>query len=256
MRNTRIHVSHPPLPRGASGARVRLAGPSAHHLSRVLRARIGDEVILFDGQGGEFDATVDGISHREVTVVLSRFRDVARESPVAVTLALGLSRGDRMDLAIQKAVELGVAAIVPLATGRAVAKLAGERTARRLEHWRRIAIGACEQSGRTALPRIADPVALGAWLADPGPAGEVKLCLDPRARPGPPLAPARPAVVAIAVGPEGGFTDGEREALSSAGFAGLGLGPRTLRTETAAMTAVLLAQLWWGDLGGSDGRSA
>ena len=242
MSNPRFYI---PLPLTVA-ATLALPEAAAHHAARVLRLRSGDVVTLFNGQGGEYGARVQAIGKHEVTVHVEQHDPVERESPLAVTLVQALSSGERMDLTIQKAVELGVTRIVPVESERCVVRLHGERAAKRVEHWRQIVIGACEQCGRNRVPEVAAISALSAWLAGVSgntqrwllsPAGGTALRDQPR--------PERP--LDILVGPEGGFTGAEIEAAQRAGFAPLRLGPRILRTETAAPALLAAIQSLWGD---------
>jgi 16S rRNA (uracil1498-N3)-methyltransferase len=234
----------------APGAEVALPDPIAHHALRVLRLTVGDPVVLFDGAGGEFMATLVHASKAGVRARVGALVDVARESPLPIELVQGISSGDRMDWTIAKAVELGVAAITPVATARSVVKLAGERAERRREHWTALVASSAAQSGRTALPPVAETRPLRDWLAalpaDPG--ATLRLMLAP----GAPRAVSqlsRPSGgVLLLVGPEGGFTPDETAAAASRGFVPVRLGPRILRTETAAMVAIAILQGRWGDL--------
>lgn len=243
MRVPRVHVAEAL----ASGGRVSLSGSAGRHVSRVLRLRPGAELVLFDGRGGEYAARVRSAG-REVEVDVGEHRAVERESPLALTLAQGVSRGERMDLVVQKATELGVQAIVPLLTERCVVRLDEERTERRLRHWRSVAVGACEQCGRNRLPRISAPQPLWRWLDDLEPQEGPRLLL----RPEPSVAPlaAGADAATLLIGPEGGLTPEEQEQVLARGFRPLSLGPRVLRTETAALAAVAVLQQRWGDGGG------
>ena len=218
----------------------------SHHLSHVLRLTAGDAVIVFDGRGSEYEATIARIARSGVTLNVSEPRRVDRESPLEVTLAQGISSGDRMDYTVQKAVELGVAAIQPLATERSVVKLDRERAVKRVAHWQAIAIASCEQCGRNRVPEVLPVQHFTAWLGAPA-AGVLRLTLAPDAalklaeleRPG------RPII--LLAGPEGGFSPREREDAEHAGCTAVRLGPRVLRTETAAVAALAAMQVLWGD---------
>jgi 16S rRNA (uracil1498-N3)-methyltransferase len=243
---TRIHFP-PESGRLAAGATLALPAPAAHHVARVLRLAAGDAIALFDGAGGEYAGRIARIDGGRVTVTLGAHRAVECEAPVAVTLAQGISSGERMDYTIQKAVELGVAAVQPLATARSVVRLAGERAERRVAHWRQVAASASEQCGRDRVPAIAPIQPMAAWLAGLGPpAGDCRLTLDPEASHRLAEQP-RAAAVTLAVGAEGGFDPRERAALAAAGFASVRLGPRILRTETAAVAALAAINALWGD---------
>ena len=225
------------------GADVELPEAAVRHVA-ALRLREGDAVVLFDGTGGEHDASLLRIVRGRCTARISERRDVERESPLAITLALGISAGDRMDYALQKATELGVTRILPLSTERSVVRLAPGRAERRLAHWRGVAVAACEQCGRNRLPRIEPVTELDALLAEPR--EDLKLMLAPEgaAR----LATmSRSEAIFVLVGPEGGLCARERQAALSAGFVAVQFGPRTLRTETAPVAAIAALQALWGD---------
>lgn len=244
MRSIRIHVAAALQP----GVEVSLPAEAAAHVVRVLRLRAGDALTLFNGDGHDYPACLASASGREVVARIESRQAVATESPLDITLAQALARGEKMDWIVQKATELGVAAIVPLVTERSEVKLDEERAAKRLEHWRAVAIAACEQSGRAIVPALHVPQPLATWLAnfDAEP-GALRLVLHPGAACAPrALQPAQHAVIAI--GPEGGFGDGDLAALHAAGFANLSLGPRILRTETAGLAAMAALQALYGDL--------
>jgi 16S rRNA (uracil1498-N3)-methyltransferase len=232
----------------ASGQRLRLDADRVHHLVNVLRLREGDPLVLFDGRGGEFEANVTMLARRDVEVELGGHRDAPRESGLVVELAQGISRGERMDYSIQKAVELGVCAIQPLHTERSLARLEAGRHARKQAHWREVARSASEQSGRERVPLVADSLALAQWLqATALPA--TRLLLDPDGGCG--LREIRPqGGICLLAGPEGGLSDTEIGQARAAGFIGVRLGPRVLRTETAGVAALAALQVLWGDLAG------
>lgn len=242
MRIPRIHTDLELAP----DASVTLEGPAFNHLVRVLRLRPGAPVLLFNGSGGQYRAVLEAVERRRARVRVASFDPLDVESPLAVTLAQGVSRGERMDYTVQKAVELGVGAIRPLLTERSVVNLQGERLDKRLDHWRGVVIGACEQSGRNRPPPVLAPLSLTDWLTGTPPAG---LVLDPEAGAGL-LDLERPAgAVTLLVGPEGGLSEAELELARRAGFRGVRLGPRVMRTETAGIAALAALQLLWGDLG-------
>ena len=242
MRVSRVFVDAPL----ASGARVTLQGSAAAHLSRVLRLRVGDALTLFNGTGGEFAATIAGAGRDAVAVAVGEARPIERESPLTLTLAQGISRGERMDLVVQKATELGVTTLAPLLTERSVVRLDAAQAARKSDHWRAIALAACEQSGRNRPPRLLPPATLAAFLREGGSA--MKLLLSPTAALRLAQIPPPSGEVQVLIGPEGGLTGEEQEHAQAAGFLGVRLGPRVLRTETAALTALALLQREFGDL--------
>ncbi len=249
MRLTRVYVDRAL----ATGKRITLAGSAATHVTRVLRLRVGEALTLFDGRGGEYAARIEQ-GGKAVTVAVGEHRALERESPLALTLAQGVSRGERMDLVVQKATELGVARLQPVLTERSVVRLDAQQAQRKLSHWRAIAIGACEQCGRNRLPEIAEPCALSQLLsaaaarAAAADSAGVRLLLSPAAqrRIGD-LAGALSAVTVL-IGPEGGLTEREQQAAVAAGFIAVRLGPRVLRTETAAIAAITLLQREFGDI--------
>ena len=227
------------------GAKIELPPVPAHHAARVLRLVKGAEVVLFNGRGGEFPAVLEWVDRDGVTARCREWRDAERESPLDIRLAQGISSGERMDYTLQKAVELGVTAIQPLAMRRSVVKLTPERASRRVEHWQGIVMAACEQCGRNHLPPVAMPLDVPQWLAG-GPAG-LKLYLSPEADTtlkdlSPPAGP-----VWLVAGPEGGFDPEEAALITDFDFTPVRLGPRILRTETAALAAVAAMQALWGD---------
>lgn len=236
-----------PLPLAADSL-VELPGAAAHHAARVLRLVRGDALVLFNGQGGEYPGTLVEAA-RTLRVQLGRHEEIERESPLEVTLSQALPAGDKMDFIVQKAVELGVARIQPLAAARSVLRLTGERAERRVAHWQQVAIAACEQCGRNRVPDIAPVASLSSWLAAL-PAQDEEICrllLAPGATqrvrdlPG-----ARRYLVLI--GPEGGFDAGEIAAAGQAGFKAGTLGPRVLRAETAALALLCALGAVHGDL--------
>ncbi|MDK2776915.1 MAG: 16S rRNA (uracil(1498)-N(3))-methyltransferase [Pseudomonadota bacterium] len=227
-----------------TGSRIDLDSQSAAHLLRVLRMTDGDSLRLFNGDGHEYAAVLCDVQKKgaaaEVGVLL---RSDAELSP-QMHLGQVVSKGDRMDFTIQKATELGISTITPLWSERCEVRLKGERLEKKMEHWQKVAISACEQCGRNRIPQIHQPLHFSEWAAQTS--SGLKFILHPRDQK--PLRdyPA-PAAVALLVGPEGGFSDAEVEQAISAGFAGLTLGPRVLRTETAALAALSVFQFQWGD---------
>ncbi|WP_226505498.1 16S rRNA (uracil(1498)-N(3))-methyltransferase [Pseudomonas sp. MWU16-30317] len=215
----------------------------AHYISRVLRMAEGDAVQLFDGSGQEFLGALLEVGKKRVSVRLNQAIAGQPASSLPIHLGQGLSRGERMDWAIQKATELGVDEITPIVSERCEVRLKDERADKRLQHWRQIAVSACEQCGRSTVPVIHPPQLLADWLA--GTEAALKLVLHPVAEP---LTnhPA-PATLAFLIGPEGGLSDAEVEQAQVSGFHSARLGPRVLRTETAPVVALAVAQQLWGD---------
>jgi len=233
----------PPL---VAGLDIALPANAAHHAAQVLRLKRGDAVTVFDGEGGEFGAEIVGASARRVEVRVAERRAVERESPLRVTLAQALIASERMDYVIQKAVELGATSVAPVATARCVTRLDGARAVRSVEHWRQIAIAACEQCGRNRVPEVQAPRELLSWLREPSDARS-RLLLSP-ARGAPLAALNAPAgAIELLVGPEGGFAPEEEAAALAAGFAAVRLGPRILRTETAGPAMLAALNALWGD---------
>jgi 16S rRNA (uracil1498-N3)-methyltransferase len=241
MRLIRVHVDAAL----AAGARVMLTGTAAAHLRRVLRLPAGAEVTLFNGDGSDYPSRIAGFGRGSVEMAVLGRSAACAESPLAVTLAQGIARGERMDIVMQKATELGVAAIAPVATARSVVKLDRDTRGRKLSHWRGIVVAACEQCGRARIPAIADPEPLAAHLARP--ADGARLLLTPEAETSLAAAARGATAVELLVGPEGGLEDGERRAALAAGFRACRLGPRVLRSETAAIAALAVLQSVAGD---------
>ncbi|OLF50967.1 16S rRNA (uracil(1498)-N(3))-methyltransferase [Pseudomonas chlororaphis] len=215
----------------------------AHYIGRVLRMAEGDALQLFDGSGNEFRGTLLEVGKKRVVVQLDDSFAGQVESPLQIHLGQGLSRGERMDWAIQKATELGVNEITPIFSERCEVRLKDERADKRLAHWRQVAISACEQCGRSRVPVIHPPLLLADWIKQTQ--ADLKLVLHPVAEPL--LSHAKPTSLAFLIGPEGGLSDAEVEQAQQAGFHSARLGPRVLRTETAPVVALAVAQQLWGD---------
>lgn len=249
MRKSRIY--HPaPLHEGDT---VVLGEQASQHLLRVLRLTSSAPVTLFNGHGGEYDGVLGAPHGKLATVNVTRFIDCARESPLRITLCQGISRGERMDYTLQKAVELGVAEILPLFTEHCEVRLRDERLDKRVAHWHALIISACEQSGRTAVPTLHRPRELGEWLqgtaTNASASSTAKLVLDPQAKLSiSDLAPPSDSAVTILIGPEGGLSDSEIRSATEHGFTAIRLGPRILRTETAPVAILAALQSRWGDL--------
>jgi 16S rRNA (uracil1498-N3)-methyltransferase len=242
VRLTRVFIEAPL----AAGTRCEIGGSAANHIARVLRLREGDSLTLFDGRGGEYGARITGFRKDSVQVDVQDHRAIERESALDLTLAQGISRGERMDWVMQKATELGVRRVVPVFTERSVVRLDDRQSERKLAHWRAIAIAACEQCGRNRVPDIETPARFFDVLRAFD-AGGARLLLSPAASMRVRDLP-RPSKVTLLIGPEGGLADHEEEAALKAGFDPVQLGPRILRTETAAIAALAALQHDFGDL--------
>lgn len=274
MREVRVFVELALAP----GDTVTLATGPARHVARVLRLRAGATLALFNDQGGEFSAVIESVRGEAVTVNVLSHTSVERESPRPIVLLQGIARGERMDLIVQKATELGVTHILPISTARSVVQLDDARASKRQMHWRSIAIAACEQCGRNRLPHIApvrdltdalsalqaiERLAIDQQAVDPSGTEPSRIqvderekhssrgLLDPQSRltlsqwltP----APAASSAISLLIGPEGGLEDGERAMAEGHGFTAVRLGPRVLRTETAALAALAAIQSRVGD---------
>ena len=225
---------------------INLDDDAAGHIGRVLRMSVGEQVSIFNGQGGEYLGELHEVSKKHVSVKILSFTDKDVESPLKIHLGQGVSRGDKMDFTIQKSVELGVTEITPLFTERCGVKLSGERLEKKHQQWQKIAIAAAEQSGRNVITLIHPPIKLEQWLSQSS--DELKLTLHPRAEHSIKTITAPTDGLRFIVGPEGGFTDAEMLATKNSGFIDIRLGPRVLRTETAALTVLSALQLQFGDL--------
>jgi 16S rRNA (uracil1498-N3)-methyltransferase len=241
MRIPRIYTEQPLAP----GQDLSLEERPARHLVQVLRLKRGADLILFNGDGREYPAHLTAATRQEVHAEVLSASGLESEIPLAIHLAIGISKGERMDYTLQKAVELGVTEITPLCTQRSVVHLKGERLEKRMLHWRNVVISACEQSGRCRLPQLHTACTLEEWL--PGCTAECRILLDHRASQTlPELAPPQ-TEVQLLIGPEGGLSEEERSLATAAGFRGVRLGPRILRTETAPLAAIAVLQALWGD---------
>ncbi len=244
MRLIRVHVEGALAP----GTRVGFAGSAAEHVRRVLRLEAGDAVTLFNGDGNDYPSRIAGFGRGTVEAEVERSVPARAESRLAITLIQGIARTERMDLVVQKATELGVAGIVPVATARSVVKLDRDSRERKLAHWRGIAIAACEQCGRARIPEIAEPRTLAELLAE-APPERARLLLAPDAQLSLGAAARGELALEILIGPEGGLTESERQAAIEAGFRACRLGPRILRSETAAIAALAVIHAVAVDLG-------
>ena len=247
MRLTRVHVDAALTP----GSIVELPRETASHLAKVLRARSGDQLVLFSGDGREYAGAIESVRGARVTASVGHGADVDRESPFAITLVQSIPRGDRMDFIVQKATELGVTRIVPVLSQRSVVRLGAAQAESKAAHWRAVVVNACEQCGRNRLPIIEAPCPLIDYLGSDAAAGAgtrtARFVLEPDLQ-----ATAPPEAVEtlaqIAIGPEGGFGAEELDAFRIAGFVKVRLGPRILRTETAAIAALTWLQTRFGDM--------
>lgn len=245
MRVTRLHVA---LPLSA-GIEINLPEDASNHLVRVLRLGIGDTCVLFNGNGHDFPARLVEVGKRVVRVELAQGIAIDNESPLRLVLLQGVARGEKMDLILQKATELGVASVQPLYSQRSEVKLDAARADKRLAHWRGVVQSACEQCGRARVPDVAAPLPLTQAIASL-PVGGLRLILDPDATASVlQLKLDRSQPVYLAVGPEGGWSPRDIDQLGTAGFSGVRLGPRVLRTETAGIAAIAALQVLHGDLG-------
>ena len=242
--STRLFVSGALI----NGAEIELDGDQARYLSKALRSRIGDPLTVFNGEGPEWPATITAISKSTVVLGLGDSFEPGTESALKIHLVQGISRGDRMDFVVQKATELGVKRITPVLCEYGVVKLDSARADKRRDHWQKIATSACEQSGRTRLPLIDTPITLKNWFGSKPASVDAELILAPGAAT--PLAStATPETkICVLIGPEGGFSDTEYEDAAVSGFKAVTLGPRVLRTESAAIATLAVLQSLWGDL--------
>jgi len=248
MRIPRIYTEQTLEP----GQSIELETAAATHLARVLRAQPGQPVELFNGDGNNYAAELTEVGRRQVSLrVISRAANPT-ESPLALTLAQVISKGERMDLVVQKSTELGVRRIIPLTSERCDVRLSSEREDKRIRRWQSIAQGAAEQCGRSVVPQIDEVIRLQDWLTATRDFDEQTLRLVLHHRNTTSLGDySRPSGVVLLVGPEGGLSEQEIEAAHQAGFGAVAFGPRVLRTETAPLTGLSLCQYLWGDFGGA-----
>lgn len=244
MQRTRLFVRETLRP----NTELQLSADQARYLGRALRLQVGHQLTIFNGDDGEFDATIQSIAKSASVLSIGEKKDTNTESPLKLHLVQGVSRGDRMDFVVQKATELGVKRITPILTEYSVVKLDTSRADKRREHWQRIAASACEQSGRTRPPLIDEPVPLKNWFGGKTKDTDVDLILRPGARVALTAISPPATKVCLLIGPEGGFSDREYEDAEIAGCTAVAMGPRILRTETAAVAAITLAQHVWGDM--------
>lgn len=241
MRIPRIYTAQTILPH----TDMALDAHAANHVASVLRMQTGEHLFLFNGKGGYFETTITHVAKKQVAVHVREHRTSQNESPLHVHIGQGLSRGERMDYAIQKSTEMGVAEITPLFTTRSEVKLDGERSIKRQQHWQQVTISACEQCGRDVIPTIYTPSTLSDFIVNVK--ADLKLVLHHES-----LSPLRdlpkPTSIALLIGPEGGLTEEEITLALANGFIATQLGPRVLRTETAPVTALSVLNTLWGDI--------
>lgn len=228
---------------------IELDEDSAHYLRAVLRLKKAQAITVFNGAKGEYQGQVVEVSRKRVLIELLCFNGRSAESALRVVLGLGISRGDRMDFAVQKSVELGVTQITPLQTERCVAHLKAEKGQKKVRHWQKIAQHATEQSGRTIRPEVSDVESIDCWVNQQT---GLKIFLDPFATQTLQNIQPEENRVTLLAGPEGGFSEQERDIAKQAGFVAVRLGPRVLRTETATLAALAAVQVLWGDLGANN----
>jgi len=224
---------------------ITLDSVAAHHLSTVLRKNVGFSFNIFNGNGAEFSAQISNIEKKEVEVKVVKLLHTEATAVLKFNLFIALSKGERMEFALQKAVELGIHSITPIISERTVVKLSADRLKRKMQHWQKIIISACEQSGRCLIPTLSTPQPIQKIIASP-PAG-LSLLLDPQANNRLNQLKKPLDAVNLIVGPEGGFSESEQQGLVNVGFKGVRLGPRILRTETAPLAALAAMQALWGD---------
>jgi 16S rRNA (uracil1498-N3)-methyltransferase len=240
MRNIRVYVDMPL----AAGTRISLPAAQSQHLTLVLRLTPGDPVTLFNGDGRDYTGQLVGAQRSAAAVALVTAGEDEPQAPLRIHLGLGISKGERMDFALQKAVELGVDSVTPLFTARSVVRLDAERLGKRQGHWLGVMIAACEQSGRRRLAALAPAASLNDWLTLGHLGG---ILLDHRSNSPLSSIPAPTGDLTLLIGPEGGLSETERAAARGSGFSGVCLGPRILRTETAPLAAIAAIQTLWGD---------
>lgn len=226
---------------------VQLSENAAAHATRALRLNVGDNAIIFNGDGFDYECTLTSVKKNAVTVTIIDSKPISNESPLNITLLQGISSGDRMDFTIQKAVELGVRQIQPINSQRSVVKLTHDRAEKRVEHWQNVAVSACEQSGRAFVPKVLPPLTLDGWLSQNPYNNTVRILLNPVGAKRLAEIQKPDAAIELLIGAEGGLSQGEIDLATAQSFQSIVLGPRILRTETAALTAISVMQSLWGD---------
>lgn len=242
MRQSRIHTPQPIV----AADSVELAGPAGHYLTRVLRLSKGDPVTLFNGDGNDYSGEISDIQSQRVRVRIMGSMNPGNESPLKITLVQAICRGERMDNALQKATELGVFCIQPLMSHRVGVRLDESRQVKRITHWQKVVISACEQSGRAVVPEVKKPLSISDWLA--GAIESRRLVLDPFSKNTLSDLSVEGDSISILVGPEGGFTDEEIKKVCANDVLAVSLGPRVLRTETAGPAAIAVLQAKTGGM--------
>lgn len=243
LRTPRIYTPFSPQ----VGGELDLDTEASHHLLQVLRFRSGSALTLFNGDGRNYAGVLTQCTRKSARVAITSQSELEQPAALQINLGLGLSKGERMDFAVQKSVELGVTRITPLITEHSVVRLSAERRENRQEHWKRVAIAACEQSGRCRLPVIEDILPLQQWLIESQQNCGLGILLDYRSNSTLNQLDCSASAVNLLIGPEGGFSNDERAMAQTNGFVGVHLGPRVLRTETAPLAAISAMQMLWGD---------
>ncbi len=243
MANLRFYTNSPL----AINTTVQLSENAAAHATRALRLSVGDSAIIFNGDGFDYECTLTSVKKNVVTATITATKAINNESPLNITLLQGISSGDRMDITIQKAVELGVKLIQPINSQRSVVKLTHDRAEKRVEHWQNVAISACEQSGRAFVPKVLPPLSLASWCSQNPQSESTRILLNPVGATRLADIPKPATAVELLIGPEGGLSHDEIELATAQQFQSIILGPRILRTETAALTAISVMQSLWGD---------
>ncbi len=243
MANLRFFTNSPL----ALNTSVQFSDNAAAHATRTLRLNVGDNAIMFNGDGFDYECTLTSIKKNNVIATITSATPVSNESALSITLLQAISSGDRMDFTIQKAVELGVKNIQPIASQRSVVKLSAERAEKRTEHWQNVAISACEQSGRAVIPKVFPPLSLENWLSQNPNNHATRILLNPVGAKRLAEMQQPTSAIQLLIGAEGGLSQSEIDLASSQGFQSIVLGPRILRTETAALTAISAMQCLWGD---------
>lgn len=228
-------------------ASVKLSDSAATHATKALRLNVGDHLIVFNGDGFDYACSLTSVTKSAVTATITHAKKINNESPLRITLLQAISSGERMDFTIQKAVELGVKQIQPISSQRSVVKLSNERAVKRLEHWQNIAISACEQSGRASIPQVGAPIPLEKWLSQNLDHTGSRILLNPIGAKRLAEMQKPTSDIQLLIGAEGGLSQDEIQLAISHGFESAVLGPRILRTETAALAAISVMQTLWGD---------